>query len=181
MCGENAMLGQAIAKWCNMFENRHTDIDNAECKRRPLTATNSQISACVNECILAKTCIAIDKFLNELDISQGSVHTIIAEWLKFHNNCAWLVSRLLMEEHKETHFKSAFDISRKEMSFWTKLRSEMRLGFTIYHLKWNTPLSNGNIPLLWLKVPSAEYMIMMHFLHQRWFGAYRVHAERCHE
>ena len=52
--GENAMSRQAIAKWCDIFENGLTDIDNAECEARPSTdAINSEIAARMNECMLA--------------------------------------------------------------------------------------------------------------------------------
>ncbi|XP_035227854.1 histone-lysine N-methyltransferase SETMAR-like [Stegodyphus dumicola] len=106
--GENAKSRQAIAKWCNMFEKGHTDIDDAECEGRPSTATNLEIAARMNECILASRRITIDGILNELDISHGSVHKIIADHLKFRKVCARWVPHLSMEEHKGKRFESAF-------------------------------------------------------------------------
>ncbi|GBM54883.1 hypothetical protein AVEN_158317-1 [Araneus ventricosus] len=82
------MSRQAIAKWCNMFENGRTDIDDAEREGRPSSATNSEIAACMNLCTLANRRILVDEISNELDISHGSVHKIIADSLKFHKVCA---------------------------------------------------------------------------------------------
>ncbi|GFT84863.1 HTH_48 domain-containing protein [Nephila pilipes] len=41
---ENAMSRQAIAKWCDMFENGRKHIGDAEHEGRQLTATNSEIT-----------------------------------------------------------------------------------------------------------------------------------------
>ncbi|GBN12499.1 hypothetical protein AVEN_17630-1 [Araneus ventricosus] len=59
-----------------MFENRHTDVDDTEHEGRPSTATNSEITARVNESILAIRCVASDEIANKLDISHGSVQRI---------------------------------------------------------------------------------------------------------
>ncbi|XP_035205247.1 histone-lysine N-methyltransferase SETMAR-like, partial [Stegodyphus dumicola] len=92
--GENAMSRQAIAKWCTMFENGRTDIEDAEYEGRPSTATISEIAARVNECKLANRRITIDEISNELDITHG----ICARW----------VPRLLTEEHEGKGFERAF-------------------------------------------------------------------------
>ena len=63
----------------------------------------------------------IDEILNELDISHGSVHKIIADHLKFHEICARWVPHLLTEERKEVHLHFCNVAKRKKMSFWTKL------------------------------------------------------------
>ncbi|XP_035220977.1 uncharacterized protein LOC118193925 [Stegodyphus dumicola] len=83
-----------------MFENGRTDIDDAERKGRPSTATNSEIAARVNECILTNRRKTIDEISNEQDIFHGSVHKIIADHLIFRKVCARWVPRLLTEEHK---------------------------------------------------------------------------------
>ncbi|KFM68018.1 hypothetical protein X975_04435, partial [Stegodyphus mimosarum] len=106
--GENAMSRHAITKWCNMFENGRTEMDDDEREGRPSTATNLEIAACVNECILANRCIMTEEISNELYISHGSVHKIIADHLKFHKVCARWVPRLLTDEHKGKRFESAF-------------------------------------------------------------------------
>ncbi|XP_035231680.1 protein GVQW3-like [Stegodyphus dumicola] len=121
--GENTMSRQSIAKWCNMFENGPTDIDNAKREGRPSTATNSEIAARVNECILANRRIMIDEISNEVDISHGSVHKIISDHLKFRKVCTRWVPRLLTEEQSVLkvylHFCNV--TKRKDMGFWTKL------------------------------------------------------------
>ncbi|GBO15649.1 hypothetical protein AVEN_25904-1 [Araneus ventricosus] len=80
------MSRQAIAKWCNMFENGRTDIDNAEREGRPSTETKSEIAARVNESILANRRVAV--IANKLDISHGSVHKITVKNLEFSKVCA---------------------------------------------------------------------------------------------
>ncbi|GBN64959.1 hypothetical protein AVEN_169226-1 [Araneus ventricosus] len=82
------MSRQAIAKWCNMFENGLTDVDDAEREGRPSTATNSEISARVNESILANRRVAVEEIANKLDISHGSMHKITVKYLEFSQACA---------------------------------------------------------------------------------------------
>ncbi|GBN23254.1 hypothetical protein AVEN_259435-1 [Araneus ventricosus] len=79
--GEDAMSRQAIAKWCNMFENERTDIDDAMREGKPSTATNSEIAARVNESILANRRVAVDEVTNKLDISHGIVNKITVKLL----------------------------------------------------------------------------------------------------
>ncbi|GBO07614.1 hypothetical protein AVEN_134017-1 [Araneus ventricosus] len=67
------MSRQATAKWRNMFERGHTDMDYAEREGRPTTSTNYEIAARVNELILANRPVEEDKIANKLDISHGSV------------------------------------------------------------------------------------------------------------
>ncbi|GBM13265.1 hypothetical protein AVEN_144404-1 [Araneus ventricosus] len=86
---ENGMSRQSrIAKWCNMFENGRTDIDDAEREGRPSTAINSEIAARVNESIFANRRATVDEIANNLDISHGRVHNITVEHLEFSKVCA---------------------------------------------------------------------------------------------
>ncbi|GFT44825.1 mariner Mos1 transposase [Nephila pilipes] len=58
--------------WWNMIENYSTHIDDAEGEGRALTATNSEITARVNEYILANRHITIDKNSNERYPKEGN-------------------------------------------------------------------------------------------------------------
>lgn len=80
--GESAMSHQAIPKQNNMFQNGHTDMNDAEYKRRPSTATNFVIAAHVKEYIIENRCIPTNK-MYKLDISHGSVYKIIVDSLNF--------------------------------------------------------------------------------------------------
>ncbi|GFT82552.1 histone-lysine N-methyltransferase SETMAR, partial [Nephila pilipes] len=91
-----------------VFENGRTDIDDADRKGRPSSATNSEIAVSGNECIFANRCITIDKISNEQDVSHGSVHKIIADHFQFHKACAQWVLYLQTEEGKKKRFESAF-------------------------------------------------------------------------
>ncbi|GBM48999.1 hypothetical protein AVEN_55209-1 [Araneus ventricosus] len=85
--GENATSRQAIAKWCNMFENGRAVIDDAEREGRPSTATNSEISARANESILANRRVAVDEMANKLDISRGNMYNITVKHLESSKVC----------------------------------------------------------------------------------------------
>ncbi|XP_035215010.1 uncharacterized protein LOC118188628 [Stegodyphus dumicola] len=108
-----------------MFENGHTDIEDAQREGRPSTATNSEIAALVNECIFAKRRIIVDEMSNELDISHGSVHKIIADQLQFHKVCAGWVPCLLTKEHRGKCFESAWKFlqpyQKEGNEFWDKI------------------------------------------------------------
>ncbi|GBM87773.1 hypothetical protein AVEN_171198-1 [Araneus ventricosus] len=86
--GENAVSGQAMAKWCNMFEDGRADIDDGEREGRTSTATNSENAARLNESILANRREAADEIANKLDISHRSVHKITVKHLEFNKVCA---------------------------------------------------------------------------------------------
>ena len=57
--GEKAMSLQAIATWRSVFENGQTDIDDAVSENRLSIATNSEMTAHVNECVLANRTFTI--------------------------------------------------------------------------------------------------------------------------
>ena len=84
---ENAMSSQVIAKWCDIIENRSSDIDDAERERRPFTATNSEMAACVSESIHANRHIIKIDISNELDIFHGGMLKVIVHELKFQKVC----------------------------------------------------------------------------------------------
>ncbi|XP_035227872.1 histone-lysine N-methyltransferase SETMAR-like [Stegodyphus dumicola] len=108
-----------------MFKNGHIDIDDTERDGRPSTAINSEMSAGVNECILANKRITIAEISNELDISYGNVHKITADQLQFQKVCAQRVHRLLTEEHKGKLFEIALKFlqcyQKKGNQFWDKI------------------------------------------------------------
>ena len=72
--------------------------------------------------------ITINEILNELDISHGSVHKIIADHHKFRKASARWVPLLLNEEHKEKHSDSAFAFLQRYQAdgneFWYKIVTE---------------------------------------------------------
>ncbi|GFU10277.1 HTH_48 domain-containing protein [Nephila pilipes] len=70
--GKVAMSRETIAKWCNMIENERTHIDDSEHEGRASTATNSEITARVNECILANRRITTDKISHERYQKEGN-------------------------------------------------------------------------------------------------------------
>ncbi|GBM61353.1 hypothetical protein AVEN_150496-1 [Araneus ventricosus] len=110
---------QAIAKWCNMFENGRTDIDDAGREGRPSTATNSEIAARVNESFLANSRVAVDAIANKLDISHGNVHKLLSSIL---NSVKFVLNQTAGTQHigyrtldgNESHetYKNLFHASR---------------------------------------------------------------------
>ncbi|XP_035210768.1 histone-lysine N-methyltransferase SETMAR-like [Stegodyphus dumicola] len=171
-----------------MFENGHTDIDDAEREGRPSTATNAETAARLNECILANRRITIDEILNELDISHGSVYKIIADHLKFRKVCARWVPRLLTEEHKEKRFESAFAFLQRYQTEGNEFGVIIVTGDEtwIHHFSPETKRSS----LEWKQCSSPTRTVSNCSIcrkgdddavfRQRRRGAYRVHAEGCH-
>ncbi|GFT62250.1 mariner Mos1 transposase [Nephila pilipes] len=96
-----------------LFENGETHINEVESEGMTSTATNSEIAARVNECILENGRITIDEISNELDISHGSVHKIIADHLQFHELFSQWELRLMTEKHKGKHFESTFEFLQR--------------------------------------------------------------------
>ncbi|XP_035209507.1 histone-lysine N-methyltransferase SETMAR-like [Stegodyphus dumicola] len=101
---------------------------------------NSKIGVRVNECILANRHITIDDISNELDISHGSVHKIIADHLKFRKVCA----RLLLEERKGKRFESAFAFLQRYQTEGNEFLDKIVTGDEtwIYHFSPETKRSS---------------------------------------
>ena len=72
----NTISHQAIAKWCDMFQNERTDIEHAERKERASVDSNSEIAPIVIECILPKWHLTIYDISNELGIFHGRAYCL---------------------------------------------------------------------------------------------------------
>ncbi|XP_035222842.1 uncharacterized protein LOC118195616 [Stegodyphus dumicola] len=131
-----------------MFKNERIDIDDTERDGRQSTATNSEMSAGVNECILAnRYSTTIAEISNELDISHGGVHKSTADQLQFHKVCARQVPRQLTEEYKGKRSETALKFLRcyqnEGNGFFDKIVTEEKSGIHYFSperkrssLKW---------------------------------------------
>lgn len=90
----------------------------------------------MNWIFLMVMCIKL--LLNNLNFIKFVLSVCLVYWLR---NIKGGVSKI--------HLNSNIT-KRNKMSFWTKLWPEMRLGFTIFHLKWNATPLISNISLLQL-------------------------------
>lgn len=107
MYGDIAFSRQAISKWCELFENGRTNMEDDYRQGRPSTSVTDDNVERVHQLVLANRRITVDEIVAELRISHGSVHYIISEKLQCRKICARWVPRLLTEEHKGKRFLSA--------------------------------------------------------------------------
>ncbi|GBN55784.1 hypothetical protein AVEN_240550-1 [Araneus ventricosus] len=71
----------AIAKWCQQFEDGHTDLTYAERQGRPTTVSTSD--AVGKDIILSDRRVSVAHIAQELGISVGSAHSIVRHQLDY--------------------------------------------------------------------------------------------------
>lgn len=105
--GNKAFSRQAIAKWCELFESGRNSVEDEIRQGRPVSSVTDDNIQRVEQMILDNRRVTEDEIAIAMNISHGSVHTIISEHLKFRKVCARWVPRLLTAQHKEKRFQSA--------------------------------------------------------------------------
>lgn len=111
--GEHTVSRPAIAKWCKQFENGRTDLTDEYRKGRPLTSTDAVQVAAVEQLIRDNRRIKIKEIATSLNISYGSVYSIIHDHLAFRKLCARWVPRLLTSDHKNRRFLSCLALLQR--------------------------------------------------------------------
>ncbi|UYV60765.1 hypothetical protein LAZ67_1002197 [Cordylochernes scorpioides] len=117
--GESCLSQRNIYKWVNEFKNGRITCSDIERPGRPsVTATPSTINA-VENLILEDRKISIFTIADNLNISYGTVHTIIKEQFQFRKICCrWIphflnldqklnrirVSKALLKRYEGDHF-----------------------------------------------------------------------------
>ena len=91
----------SVFEWYKRFkEGRESVKDDERCGRSKEVRTPQLIGQIKN--FMNKEChVSIETICTQLNVSEGTVHTIIHEELKMRKNCAKLVPRVLREDQKK--------------------------------------------------------------------------------
>jgi len=98
--GYKVLSRRIFYEWIEMFENGRTNVTDAEHSGRPATATTSWNEERTLELIRENRRITVEEVAGRLNVSVGSVYSLIHDGLKFSNVCARWVPKELTEERK---------------------------------------------------------------------------------
>ncbi|GBM92553.1 hypothetical protein AVEN_185615-1 [Araneus ventricosus] len=129
--GETFMSDSKVRKWCRNFDAGHTVVHDAGGQGRKPVSTDDLVQR-VDQAIRGNRRFTISG-LSDLfpEISRSALYTIVSERLEYRKLCARWVPKMLSNHHKTQRMGAALTSSvtiTTEMSFWTKLSQEMRLG-----------------------------------------------------
>jgi len=120
--GEKTLSNVSVYKWSSAFKKGRETVENEPHERRPRTSITGENRDRVDALIRENRRITVRELSGILNISDGSVKTIIKQHLQYSKVCARWIPRFLTDEHKSTRLQVAQSLlSRYEQEgdfFW---------------------------------------------------------------
>ena len=98
---DSASSETTVKRWYADFKRGRTDKNNAECSGRPNSAVVLENTKKLNKFILVDCKLKLREIAEELKISEGSVFTILHEYLSMRNLCSKWVPHFLTVDQKQ--------------------------------------------------------------------------------
>ena len=95
----------SVYKWCSAFKKGREMVQNEPHERRPRTSITGENTDRVDALIRENRRLTVRELSGILNISDGSVKTIIKQHLQYLKVCAQWKPRLLTDEHKSTRLQ----------------------------------------------------------------------------
>lgn len=109
--GENTLSQARVFYWHKTFSEGREKVENESHDRRPRTSLTAEHIQAVRDLIERDRRLTVAEIASEVNISVGSIHSIIRDELGFSKISARWVPRLLTEEQKTIRL----DISRRNL------------------------------------------------------------------
>ena len=103
--GKKTLANVSGYEWCSAFKKRRETVENEPHERRPRTSITVMNSIRVNALIGENRRITASELSAILNISYGSVKTIIKQHLQYSKVCARWIPRVLTDVHKSTRLQ----------------------------------------------------------------------------
>jgi len=103
--GEKTLSNVSVYKWSSAFKKGREMVENEPHERRPRTSITGENRDRVDALIQENRRITVHELSGILNISDGSVKTIIKQHLQYLKVCAQWKPRLLTDEHKSTRLQ----------------------------------------------------------------------------
>jgi len=139
--GEKTLSNVSVYKWSNAFKKGRETVENEPHERRPRNSITGENSDRVDALIRENRRITVGELSGILNISDGSVKTIMKQHLQYSKVCARLISHLLTDEHNSTRLQVAQSlVSRYEQEgdFFLFYRDNGRDVGTLIHAREQT-------------------------------------------
>uniref|UniRef100_A0A1B6MJV2 Mos1 transposase HTH domain-containing protein n=1 Tax=Graphocephala atropunctata TaxID=36148 RepID=A0A1B6MJV2_9HEMI len=107
---DEAMKKSQVYEWHKRFREGRINIEDDDRSGRPSTATTDDNIERVRQVVRENRRITIDEILSKVNLSHGSVHTILHDHLNMHRICLRMVPKMLTPEHKEQRMIMAGDL-----------------------------------------------------------------------
>lgn len=107
--GDTAMTRSAVYKWFNRFKDGREDVESDKRSGRPSTSRSDEKIAKVKSAVYENRRITIREISEEVQISFGSVQSILTDDLHMRRVSAKFVPKLLSEDQKEKRVSAAQD------------------------------------------------------------------------
>ena len=111
--GTGVMSVEKVRKWCREFKAGRTDVHDLSRSGRPNTAVNVDSITAVRALVQNNHRITEEEIRRSLadenciEVSHGTVHTIVHDILEYRKVCARWVPKCLTTEHKQNHMGAA--------------------------------------------------------------------------
>lgn len=122
--GDDAMSRARCFDWHSRFKNGRTSLDDDERSGRPSTSTSPETVHEVERIVLEDRRTTICEIADQLEISFGSVQSILTSNLGMHRVAAKFMPRLLTSDQKQFRVEVCQDLlqqSRADPTFLSKL------------------------------------------------------------
>lgn len=111
--GESCMSQTVCYRWVDAFKNGRKDIHDEPRSGRPVDVSTPHTIAEVEKLILSDRRITIDEVAEIMELSHGTVHSIVHDKLAFSKVSARWVPKMLTEEHKAQRLMAARECLRR--------------------------------------------------------------------
>ena len=108
--GDDAMGATTIKEWYNRFKDGRASVESEPRSGRPSTSRNDDGINQVRTLVLQDRRITIRELSDEVNISTGSIHSILHDDLGLRRLVAKFVPRLLTVEQKELRLEVSQDM-----------------------------------------------------------------------
>ncbi|XP_068081357.1 protein GVQW3-like [Anabrus simplex] len=99
-CGDGVMDVSKVRSWVRQFNEGRTSCDNKPKQPRARTSRSDDMIEKVERIVLGDRRITVEQIASSVDISVGSVHTILHDDLKMRKVPSRWVPRMLTDDHK---------------------------------------------------------------------------------
>ena len=148
MFGDVALSPTQTKEWFKRFKNGRESVESEPRSGRPCTSRNKEVKDQVREEVLNDRRVTVREIAVEVEISTGSVHSILTEDLRMRRVSAKFVPKLLTEEQKELRkeiCKDMLDCANHDPEFMKTIITGDETWVYGYDPEKNSNLPNGSI------------------------------------
>ncbi|XP_048253205.1 histone-lysine N-methyltransferase SETMAR-like [Haliotis rufescens] len=133
--GSRTSCGRAVKFWVAEFKRGRVNLEDEPRPGRPVEVTNDQTSEAVRQLVVKNRRMKVPEMAKALDISEGSVHTILHDRLGMRKLSARWVPKCLSDDQKATITGKYYSdlLDRLRTAILAKRRGNITKGVLLQH------------------------------------------------